>query len=90
MLRQWYEQLAVSPLFIDPGSPWENGYVESFNGKLRDELLHGELFYALHEAQVIVKVGANATIRDDRIVRWGIGHPPQRPAPPLRSVCRRD
>ena len=44
MLRQWYERLAVAPLFIEPGSPWENGYVESFNGKLRDELLNGELF----------------------------------------------
>ena len=55
MLRQWYERLAVAPLFIDPGSPWENGYVESFNGKLRDELLNGELFYTLHEAQVIVE-----------------------------------
>ena len=55
MLRQWYERLAVAPLFIDPGSPWENGYVESFNGTLRDELLNGELFYTLHEAQVIVE-----------------------------------
>ena len=55
MLRQWYERLAVAPLFIEPGSPWENGYVESFNGKLRDELLNGELFYTLHEARVIVE-----------------------------------
>lgn len=54
-LRQWYEQLAVAPLFIEPGSPWENGYVESFNGKLRDELLNGELFYTLYEARVIVE-----------------------------------
>jgi putative transposase len=51
-LRAWYRALAVAPLFIEPGSPWENGYVESFNGKLRDELLNGELFYTLHEAQV--------------------------------------
>ena len=56
-LRQWYEQLAVAPLFIEPGSPWENGYVESFNGKLRDELLNGELFYSLYEARVIVERG---------------------------------
>lgn len=55
MLRQWYERLAVAPLFIEPGSPWENGYVESFNGKLRDELLNGELFYTMHEARVIVE-----------------------------------
>ena len=55
MLRQWYERLTVMPLFIELGSPWENGYVESFNGKLRDELLNGELFYPLHEARVIVE-----------------------------------
>jgi transposase InsO family protein len=54
-LRAWYGVLAVAPLFIEPGSPWENGYVESFNGKLRDELLNGELFYTLHEAQVLVE-----------------------------------
>ena len=54
-LRTWYQVLAVAPLFIEPGSPWENGYVESFNGKLRDELLNGELFYTLHEAQVLIE-----------------------------------
>ncbi len=41
-------------LFIEPGSPWENGYIESFNGKLRDELLDGEIFDTLREAQVLV------------------------------------
>ena len=40
--------------FIEPGSPWENGYNESFNGKLRDELLNGEIFYTLKEAQVLI------------------------------------
>ena len=54
-LRAWYRVLAVAPLFIEPGSPWENGYVESFNGKSRDELLNGELFDTLHEAQVLVE-----------------------------------
>ena len=54
-LREWCKQLEVRPLFIEPGSPWENGYVESFNGKLRDELLNGELFYALQEAQIIIE-----------------------------------
>ncbi len=53
-LQSWYVQLAVSPLFIEPGSPWENGYLESFNGKLRDELLNGEVFYTLREAQVMI------------------------------------
>ena len=54
-LQAWYGMLTIAPLFIEPGSPWENGYVESFNGKLRDELLNGELFYTLQEAQVLVE-----------------------------------
>jgi putative transposase len=53
-VRGWLAELAVQTLFIEPGSPWENGYVESFNGKLRDELLDGEIFYTLVEAQVLV------------------------------------
>lgn len=54
-LRQWFAQLAIAPLFIEPGSPWENGFSESFNGKFRDELLNGELFYTLREAQIIIE-----------------------------------
>ncbi len=54
-LRSWYGQLSIAPLFIEPGSPWENGYLESFNGKLRDELLNGELFYTLREAQIMIE-----------------------------------
>ena len=42
-------------MFMEPGSPWENGYVESFNGKLRDELLNGELFYILTGAKVLIE-----------------------------------
>ena len=41
--------------FIEPGSPWENGYIESFNARLRDELLNGEIFYTLREAQVLIE-----------------------------------
>jgi len=54
-VREWLRRVGVQTLFIEPGSPWENGYVESFNGELRDELLNGELFYTLHEARVIVE-----------------------------------
>jgi len=54
-LRGWLDRLAVKPLFIEPGSPWENGYVESFNGKLRDELLNREIFYSLQEAEVLIE-----------------------------------
>ena len=51
LVRLWLEALDVQPLFIEPGSPWENGYVESFNGKLRDELLDREIFDTLTESQ---------------------------------------
>lgn len=45
----------MNTLFIEPGSPWENGYCESFNSRLRDELLNGEIFYTLREAQVLIE-----------------------------------
>ncbi len=53
-VRGWLSRVGVKTLFIEPGSPWENGYNESFNGKLRDELLDGEIFYTLTEARVLV------------------------------------
>ena len=54
-VRNWLERLGVQTLFIEPGSPWENGYNESFNGKLRDELLNGEIFTTLLEAKVLIE-----------------------------------
>ena len=53
-IRKWLAQVGVKTLFIEPGSPWENGYIESFNGKLRDELLNREIFTTLIEAKVLV------------------------------------
>jgi len=55
LLRNWMKDIGVETLFIEPGSPWENGYNESFNGKLRDELLNGEVFYTLKEAKIIIE-----------------------------------
>lgn len=55
LVREWLKRLKVKTLFIEPGSPWENGYNESFNGKLRDELLNGEIFYTLKEAQILIE-----------------------------------
>jgi transposase InsO family protein len=55
MVRKWLDDLQVKPLFITPGSPWENGYCESFNARFRDELLNGEIFYTLLEAQVVIE-----------------------------------
>lgn len=55
IVREWLGRLGVKTLFIEPGSPWENGYIESFNGKLRDELLNGEIFDTILEARVITE-----------------------------------
>jgi transposase InsO family protein len=54
-VRRWLKRLGVTTLFIEPGSPWENGYIESFNGKLRDGLLNGEVFTTLLEAKVLIE-----------------------------------
>lgn len=54
-VREWLSRVDVRTLFIEPASPWENGYVESFNGKLRDELLNREIFFTLTEAKVLVE-----------------------------------
>ena len=55
MVREWLQRLGVKTLFIERGSPWENGYIESFNGKLRDELLNGEIFDTILEARVLTE-----------------------------------
>ncbi|NQX88101.1 MAG: transposase family protein, partial [Halioglobus sp.] len=56
-LRSWLVRLGTKTIYITPGNPGENGYCESFNGKPRDELLSGELFYTLREAQVLIEQG---------------------------------
>ena len=54
-VQDWLRRLGVRTLYITPGSPWENGYNESFNGRLRDEFLNGEVFYTLTEAQILIE-----------------------------------
>jgi transposase InsO family protein len=54
-VRDWISAVGAKTAFIEPGSPWENGYCESFNSKLRDELLNGELFYSLAEARTVIE-----------------------------------
>ena len=71
LVRRWLGRVGVETLFIEPGSPWENGYNESFNGKLRDELLNGEIFYSLAEADVLVE-------------QWRREYHPTRDRPPVR------
>jgi len=54
-VQAWITAVGAKTAYIAPGSPWENGYVESFNARMRDELLNGELFYSLREAQIIIE-----------------------------------
>ena len=54
-VREWIAAVGARTAYIMPGSPWENGYCESFNSKLRDELLNGEIFYTLEEAKVVIE-----------------------------------
>ena len=91
-VQQWIAALGARTAFIEPGSPWENGYIESFNARLRDELLNGEIFYTLKEAQVLIE-----SWRRHNAIRphaaWDTGRRPRkrssrqagRPAP-LRSA----
>ncbi len=65
-VRQWLTKVGAKTLHIEPGSPWENGYVESFNGKLQDELLNGEVFDTLLEAKVLIE-------------RWRVAYNTRRP-----------
>lgn len=54
-IRDWLNRLKVKTLFVEPGSPWENGYIESFIGKLRDELLNREIFTTVTEAKILIE-----------------------------------
>lgn len=68
-VRSWLERVEVKTLFIEPGNPWENGYLESFSGKLRDELLNREIFDTMLEAKVLVErwqVDYNTILRRDQ------------------------
>lgn len=96
VIRAWLARLGVKTLFIEPGSPWENGYIESFNGKFRDELLNGELFTTLQEAKVLVdQWRQHYNTKRPHSALGGKPPPPEailtRPpgcAPPLRAPLR--
>lgn len=89
-VRDWLGKLEVGTLFIEPGSPWENGYCESFNGKLRDELLNGGIFHTMTEARIIIEEWRRHynTVRPHSALRWRPPAPETAwPGPsPLRSV----
>ena len=55
VVRNWIAAVGARTAYIEPGSPWENGFCESFNARFRDELLNGEVFYTLKEAQIVIK-----------------------------------
>ena len=91
-VRAWIVAVGARTAFIEPGSPWENGYCESFNSKLRDELLDGDIFYSLAEAKVVIEAWRQHynTQRPHsslgyrppapQVRQWPT--PPRRPAPP--------
>ncbi len=87
-VREWLERIGVKTLYIEPGSPWENGYVESFNGKLRDELLAREVFDTLLEAKVLIerwRRGYN-TLRPHSALGYRPPAPESRRPSPLASA----
>jgi transposase InsO family protein len=71
-VRDWIAAVGFKTAYIEPGSPWENGYVESFNSKLRDELLNREIFYSLKEAQILIEAWRRHynTVRPHSALRW--------------------
>jgi transposase InsO family protein len=71
-VRDWIAAVGSRTAYIEPGSPWENGYVESFNSKLRDELLNREIFYSLREAQILIEAWRQHynAIRPHSALRW--------------------
>ena len=71
-VREWLGRVGVKTLYIEPGSPWENGYIESFNGKLRDELLEREAFDTLLEANGALRAVAAALQHDPTTQCLGI------------------
>lgn len=81
-VKNWIAAVGAKTVYIEPGSPWENGYVESFNSKLRDELLDGEIFYSLKEAQVMIEAWRRHynALRPHSALGW------RPPAPAVRLI----
>jgi putative transposase len=75
-VRNWINAVGAKTAYIEPGSPWENGYCESFNARFRDELLNGEIFYTLQEAQIIIEKWRGITTQRDRTVHWATDRQP--------------
>ena len=82
-LRDWFSELSIAPMYITPGSPWENGCCESFNSRMADELLNREIFDSIHEAKALLACWVNEynTIRPHS----ALGYRP--PVPEAILVC---
>ena len=78
-LRKWLADTGAKTLYIEPGSPWENGYCESFNSKLRDEFMNGEIFYSMRRSGCWPNAGGSTTTRSDHTRRWAIARLRRRP-----------
>ena len=77
-VQEWISAVGAKTAYIAPGSPWENGYVESFNARLRDELLDGEIFYTLREAQIVIESWRLITMPSGRMQPSATRHRPPR------------
>ena len=91
-VQKWLAENRINTIYIEPGSPWQNGYVESFHGRLRDECLNREQFWTLTEARVVIGTTAGNTIPSGRTANWATSVPHAsrqgRPHHPrLRSAC---
>jgi putative transposase len=89
-VREWIAAVGAKTAYIEPGSPWENGYCESFNSKLRDELLNGEIFYMLHEQGDHRKAGDGTTTPFARTLRSAIDRPHPRSSYPRARLRNPD
>ena len=79
-VREWLGRVGARTLYIEPGSPWENGYIENFNGKLRDELLDREIFFTLLEVRVLTERYRRTYNRSGPTAPWATGRRPRRPS----------
>jgi len=88
VVREWLKCVRVKTLFIEPRCPWENGYCESFNGKLRDELLNGEIFTTLTEARVLIERWRNQynRVRPHSSLGYRPPAPEAVPGPPVSAA----
>ena len=77
-VQDWIAIVGAKTAYIERGSPWENGYIESFNARLRDELLNGEIFYTLREAQIVIESGDATTTRSGPTPQSDTSHHHQR------------